>query len=80
VTTRIWMDSHGQVFEAPADARTCHDAAGKPQTHYLWQPDDPHVLVPQTVCGQRAGTIPGSGDVDCPDCLATDETSALASD
>lgn len=75
MTTRIWLDRHGEVFEAPADARTCEDAEGRPRTHGLWKPEDPNVLVPLTLCGQPAGAIPGHGDIDCPDCLAVEQGS-----
>jgi hypothetical protein len=80
VTTRIWLDSHGHIFEAPADAHTCRDYEGRPLTHRLWHPNDPNVLVPATVCGQHAGAIPGDDVVDCPDCLAIEGARGSASD
>lgn len=76
-TARVWLDHHGHLFEAPADARTCRDSQGRSRTHRLWRPEDLEVLVPRTVCGQRAGAIPGEGDVDCLECLAVEQSTAM---
>lgn len=70
MATRTWLDHLGGLFEAPADARTCYDISGGPQVHYLLAPEDERRLVPQTLCGQRAGAIPGDRDADCPNCLS----------
>jgi hypothetical protein len=76
MTTRIWLHHLGGLFEAPADAHTCHDVAGGPWVHYLLAPEDEEMLVPQTLCGQRAGAIPGDREVDCPDCLEVQQIQA----
>ncbi len=73
---RTWILHNGEIFVAPADARTCHDATGKPLVHYLWIPQDAPILLPHTRCGQRAGAIPGDRDVNCADCLAIEQHEA----
>jgi hypothetical protein len=65
-TRRVWIDSKGEPFTAPASARTGVGPDGR--THLLFAPFDPWKVHPLTLCGIRADQIPGADDANCRDC------------
>lgn len=64
---RVWYDENGEAFTAPAEAYTANGRLDG-RTHYLFAPYDPWMLQPLTLCGIRAGEIPGGGEVNCYEC------------
>jgi hypothetical protein len=64
-----WFDHAGHIYEAPwVEGRQTTTRALV--THYVFgeQSESP-VAQAITLCGKRAGLIPGDVDVDCPECL-----------
>jgi hypothetical protein len=64
-----YYDYEGNIILAPDDARTCYDGTGKWRTHRLFASDSSTTHQALTLCGRRAGAIPGGSDINCPECI-----------
>lgn len=66
-----WFNHAGQVIEAPrTEGRQTTTIRLTRVTHYVFgSQSETAVAQAITLCGKRAGRIPGEPDVDCPECL-----------
>jgi hypothetical protein len=62
------LDHEGNWMDAPDGTDTCL-GFNQVWTHRLFAPNYSGIMQALTYCGRSAASMPGRGDIDCPECL-----------